>query len=80
MKILLRHTETGLYLQGPDRWTSTPEIAFDFRFIDRAHQFMRTWELDKVAIVFAFEDAQIMSPMTREPGVIQEQLSAAALG
>ena len=80
MKILLRHTETGLYLQGPDKWTSTAEIAFDFRFIDRARQFIETWELEKVGIVFAFEDSQIVASMTPETAPLEEQLSSAALG
>jgi hypothetical protein len=80
MRTLLRHTETGLYLQGPGKSTSSPEIALDFRFVDRARQFIRTWELEKVAIVFAFEDSQVISSMTLETDQLEEQLNAAALG
>lgn len=64
MKTLLRHTETGLYLQGPDKWIANPEGAYDFRFIDRARQFVRIWELEKVEVAFAFEDSQSISTLS----------------
>ncbi|HTL15897.1 MAG TPA: hypothetical protein VL793_01600 [Patescibacteria group bacterium] len=58
MRTLLRHTETGLYFQGPEKWTANPENGCDFRFIDRARQFVRVWELEKVEVAFSFEDSQ----------------------
>lgn len=61
MRTLLRHTETGLYLQGPEKWTANAESAYDFRFLDRAQQFVRIWELEKVEVAFAFEDSQSIS-------------------
>jgi hypothetical protein len=78
MRTLLRHTETGLYLQVPGKWTAIPEIAYDFRFIDRARQFVRTWGLEKVAIVFAFEDSEAICSMMLETSQPKEQLSSAA--
>jgi hypothetical protein len=63
MRTLLRHTETGLYLQGPGKWTASPESAYDFRFIERARQFVRIWELEDVEVAFAFEDSQSISTL-----------------
>ena len=64
MRTLLRHTETGLYFQGPEKWTASPEGAYDFRFVDRARQFVRIWELEKVEVAFAFEDTQSVSTLS----------------
>lgn len=63
MRTLLRHTETGLFFQGPEKWTSNPDIAYDFRFIERARQFVRVWELESVEVAFAFEDSQNISTL-----------------
>lgn len=68
MRTLLRHTETGLYFQGPGKWTANPEIAYDFRFIERARHFVRIWELENVEVAFAFEDSQLISTLAVEPG------------
>ena len=78
MRTLLQHTETGLYLQGPGKWTTSPEIAYDFRFIDRAREFVRTWELDKVAIVFAFEDSPTIASMMLGTSQPEQDLSSIA--
>jgi hypothetical protein len=57
MRTLLRHTGTGLYFQGPEKWTANSDIAYDFRFIDRARHFVRTWQLEDVEVAFVFEDS-----------------------
>jgi hypothetical protein len=67
MRTLLRHTETGLYFQGPEKWTASPESAYDFRFIDRARRFVRIWELENVEVAFAFEDSQLISTLPVGP-------------
>ena len=54
MRTLLRNTATGLYFQGPDRWTSDPAQARDFKLIDRAIQFIETWSLRDMELAFAF--------------------------
>jgi len=64
MRTLLRHTETGLFFQGPEKWTANPDIAYDFRFLDRARQFVRIWELQNVEVAFAFEDSQSVSTLS----------------
>jgi hypothetical protein len=47
---------TGLYFQGPDRWTSDPAKAHNFRLIDRALGFVEQWRLCNMEIAFAFDD------------------------
>jgi hypothetical protein len=61
MRTLLKHTRTGLYFQGPDRWTDNPEHAYDFRFTGRALQYVATWDLTEVELAFEFEDAQMVT-------------------
>jgi len=56
MRTLLRHTRTGLYFDSPTKWTKHVEQAYDFRFIDRALQYVETWELKGVELAFAFDD------------------------
>jgi hypothetical protein len=54
MRTLLRNTATGLYFQGPDRWTADPSQALDFKMIDRALSFIETWRLRNMELAFAF--------------------------
>ncbi len=56
MRTLLRHTRTGLYYQGSGNWTDDSEQAYDFRFIDRALQYVDLWELTEVELAFVFDD------------------------
>jgi hypothetical protein len=66
MRTLLRRKETGLYFQGPDRWTTDPASAMDFRMIDRAIQFIRRWGLHDVELAFAFNDYQTVTSVPLE--------------
>ena len=54
MKTLLRDITTGLYFQGPDKWTGDAAEAHNFKAIDRAIEFVRTWKLDGVELAFFF--------------------------
>jgi len=56
MRTLLRKRSSGLYFQGPDRWTSDPAEALNFKSIDRALNFIQTWRLQEVELAFAFND------------------------
>lgn len=56
MRTLLRNTATGLFFQGPDKWTSDPAQALDFKMIDRALNFVETWSLQDMELAFAFRD------------------------
>lgn len=55
MRILLRHKTSGLYVQGPDKWTNEPERAVDFRFMDRALAYVHTWHLKEAELAFSFD-------------------------
>ena len=54
MRTLLRRAPSGLYFEGPDRWTADPAKARDFKSIDRAIAFVDTWGLKEVELAFAF--------------------------
>ena len=64
MRTLLKHTRTGLFFQGPGRWTDSPERAYDFRFTERALQYAATWDLSKVELAFEFEDTRSVTTAT----------------
>jgi hypothetical protein len=66
MRTLLRKKDTGLYFQGPDQWTTDPERAYDFRFIDRAVSFAQTWELKQVEFAFAFDNPEWVTAVSFE--------------
>ena len=54
MRTLLRKVSTGTYFGGPDRWTTDPNSAVDFKMIDRALDFIDRWGLEDVEVAFAF--------------------------
>ena len=56
MRTLLRNTTTGLYFEGPDKWTSDPAKALDFKMIDRAVNFIETWSLRDMELAFSFRN------------------------
>ena len=64
MRTLLRNTATGLYFQGPDKWTSNPADAHDFKMIDRALKFIQTWRLRDMELAFGFRNSR---PVTGVP-------------
>jgi hypothetical protein len=66
MRTLLRNTTTGLFFQGPDRWTSDPAKARDFRMIDRALGFIETWRLKNMELAFAFRGARQVTAVPPE--------------
>ena len=60
----MRNTATGLYFQGPDRWTSNTADAHDFKMIDRALSFIETWRLRDMELAFGFRNSR---PVTGVP-------------
>jgi hypothetical protein len=66
MKTLLRDIATGLYFQGPDKWTGNASEARDFKAIDRAVEFVRTWKLDGVEVAFFFRGSNDVTSMPVE--------------
>ena len=59
MRTLLRNIPSGLYFQGPDKWTSHPGQAFDFRTVARALKFVRKTGLEEMEVAFAVENPGI---------------------
>ncbi len=59
MKTLLRSIPTGLYFQGPDKWTSNPAEALDLKLIDRAIKLAAELGLAEVELAFAFSDRHV---------------------
>jgi hypothetical protein len=74
MRVLLRRTDTGLFFQGPDKWTSKPGRAHDFIFIDRALRFAVGWGLREVEVAFAFNNPLYIrtAPLERLTADFQE--------
>jgi hypothetical protein len=58
MRTLLRKTSTGLFFQGPDRWTKNPAEAHNFKEIDRALDFIERWKLQEMELAFSFDDLE----------------------
>ena len=56
MKTLLLDNESGLYLQGLNKWTDDPEQAFDFKLADYARKFIEIWGLKNAHLAFAFTE------------------------
>ncbi|HWH71262.1 MAG TPA: hypothetical protein VNT26_17890 [Candidatus Sulfotelmatobacter sp.] len=71
MRTLLRHTATHLYFQAPDAWTNNPELALDFRFMDRALNCVENWRLSGVELAFVFDDPQQVVPLPLEKAALQ---------
>jgi len=61
MRTLLKHTRTGLYFQGPDKWTDDPDFGYDFKFTGRALQYVAVWSLTEVELAFVFDDTRSIS-------------------
>ncbi len=66
MRTLLKKTSTGLYFQGPDKWTTNPADALNFKMIDRAVDFVKKWNLKDVELAFAFDKLNHVKPMPLE--------------
>jgi hypothetical protein len=64
MKTFVRKVATGEFFEGPDKWTSDPAVALNFKSIDRAMQFIETWALEEVELAFAFSGT---NQITRVP-------------
>ena len=60
----MRQASTGLYFEGPGRWTPDPAQAHNFKMIDWALEFIRKWNLRDLELAFAFDD---LEEVTRVP-------------
>jgi hypothetical protein len=66
MRTLLRRVSSGLYFQAADQWTPDADQAHNFRSIDRALEFVRTWKLRGVELAFAFRDTDTITTASLE--------------
>ena len=66
MRTLLRNRATGLYFQGPDRWTTNAAEAHDFKMIDRALNFIETWRLRDMELAFGFKNSRAVTEVPLE--------------
>ena len=65
MRTILRRVSSGLYFEGPDKWTNDPCRAHNFKLIDRALEFIEHWELQDVELAFAFENRVTRVPLEK---------------
>ena len=70
MRTLLRHTRTGQFLQAPEKWADNPGLGYDFRFIDRATQYVQLWGLKNVELAFSFDNSELVTTATLEQGAV----------
>jgi len=61
MRTLLRKASSGLFFQGPDHWTNNPDAGLNFKSIDRALEFVRTYKLEGVEVAFAFRNSSAVT-------------------
>ena len=66
MRTLLRKVRTGLYFQGPDHWTNNPDAGLNFKSIDRALDFVRTYKMEGVEVAFAFRNSSAVTTASVE--------------
>jgi len=66
MRTLLRKVSSGLYFQGPGKWTANPAEAKNFKMIDNALDFIRQWELKDVELAFAFKGLKKVTRVSTE--------------
>ena len=62
MKTMLLDNESGLYLQGLNKWTENPEQAFDFKLADHALKFIEIWGLKNAHLAFSFTEPLYARP------------------
>ena len=56
MKVVIRHTEYGLYYAGQRHWVGDPFAAMEFGTIEQARELSRKESLNHVEVVTIFDD------------------------
>jgi hypothetical protein len=64
MKVLLRHTQTGLFYAGSDHWTDDHSEAVDFEATDRALDHVSEAKLQAMEVLMRFDDPHFEIPLT----------------
>jgi hypothetical protein len=61
MKVLLRHTRSGLYYAGEDRWVAKGSMARDFEEVERAARWLEDTRLSEVEVALDYDDPSLKS-------------------
>jgi hypothetical protein len=66
MRVLLRKTTNGFYLQGGGAWVSNPEKAYNFGSIQSAIDFVSETRVDaaQLELALAFDGTRLISPVS----------------
>ena len=64
MKMLLRSSQTGLYVGSVQDWTCRVDEAMDFKTMGRAIRFAEQAGLKKMEMAFVSEDGQCPPPVS----------------
>ena len=63
MRTLLRHALTGQYYQSSGKWTTKPDQAHDFRYVDQAVQFARKTKCPNMEVNLSFDPGNEAAPL-----------------
>jgi hypothetical protein len=63
MKVFLRHTSSGLFYAGPDRWTQGHVEAMNFEAPNLALDMLSESKLDNMEVVIHFEQTPFHIPV-----------------
>jgi hypothetical protein len=61
VKTVLHRIGTGEYFEAPDRWTTRPERAHNFKSIDRALSFIEKFRMKNVEVAFSFSNGEAVT-------------------
>ena len=63
MKVFLRHTDSGLFYAGPDRWTSIHSEAMDFEAPNFALDLLADSKLEGMEVIVHFDQTAFDIPL-----------------
>ncbi len=66
MRTLLRHSASGRYFQGLEKWTLDRDEAYDFRVIDRALKFAQRTGIHDLELILSFDSPEQVSPISMD--------------
>jgi hypothetical protein len=55
-RVLLSSTRTGRYFETVAKWTDDPNVAFDFREVERAEKAALETGLEEAEVVLSYDD------------------------
>jgi hypothetical protein len=64
MRIILQHTQTGLFYAGPDNWTSDDQAALTFERTDTAMDLVYERKLEDTRLLMRFDRPFLEIPLS----------------